>query len=279
MRPWRPSHRRQGDRRRRARGGRARRSSGCERPARPPGLATVLVGDDPASQIYVASKHSACEEAGIRSIGHELPADTAQEDLVDLVAELNADDAGQRHPRPAAAARAPRRGARSSPRSIRARTSTGSRRQRRAARPGPRRRSFPATPSGVMVLLREAGWSSRAPRRSSSGASDLVGKPGRVAAARRERDRDGLPLAHPRPRRRSPARATCWWRPSGIPRLVTGDMVKPGATVIDVGTNRTEDGLVGDVDFEPRPRGRRRDHAGARRGRPDDDRDAACRTP
>src|SRR2546421_9210874 len=58
-----------------------------------PGLATVLVGDDAASKIYVAGKHRASEEVGSRSIGHELPADTPEEQLIDLVEELNADDA------------------------------------------------------------------------------------------------------------------------------------------------------------------------------------------
>src|SRR3954470_6669578 len=57
----------------------------------PPGLATVLVGDDPASQVYVANKHKACAEAGIRSIGHEPPADIPQDDLAELVEDLNAD--------------------------------------------------------------------------------------------------------------------------------------------------------------------------------------------
>src|SRR3954467_611574 len=64
-----------------------------ERFGEAPGLATVLVGDDPASKIYVAGKHRACEEVGIRSIAHELPADVHEEDLIELVEELNADDA------------------------------------------------------------------------------------------------------------------------------------------------------------------------------------------
>src|SRR5436309_16016178 len=58
-----------------------------------PGLATVRVGDDPASKIYVAGKHRACEEVGMRSIGHELPGDASESDVLDLVEELNADDA------------------------------------------------------------------------------------------------------------------------------------------------------------------------------------------
>ena len=90
------------------------------------------------------------------------------------------------------------------------------------------------------------------------GRSDLVGKPGRRAAAGRQRDRDRLPLAHARPRPRSAAAPTCSSPPSGGRELVTGDWVKPGATVIDVGINRTDDGLVGDVDFEAARRARRR---------------------
>src|SRR4051812_23673559 len=63
-----------------------------ERGGEAPGLATVLVGDDAASKIYVAGKHRACEEVGIRSIAHELPADTSEEELLELVEELNSDD-------------------------------------------------------------------------------------------------------------------------------------------------------------------------------------------
>ena len=82
------------------------------------------------------------------------------------------------------------------------------------------------------------------------GRSILVGRPLREPAAERERDRHRLPLAHPGPRRGLPRAPTSWWRPSARPRLVQGDWVKPGAAVIDVGMNRTDDGLVGDVDFE-----------------------------
>ena len=93
---------------------------------RAPGLATVLVGEDPASAVYVRSKNRATAEAGMASFAHNLPDTTSEAELLQLVDELNADERGRRHPRPAAAAarRSTRRG--SSRRSTRPRTSTAS---------------------------------------------------------------------------------------------------------------------------------------------------------
>ena len=104
------------------------------------------------------------------------------------------------------------------------------------------------------------------------GRSNLVGKPMAQLLLGAERDRHRLPLAHPRPARRSAARADVLVAAVGRPRMVGADWVKPGATVIDVGINRTDDGLVGDVDFDAVAPSRRRDHAGPGRRRPDDDR-------
>ena len=131
------------------------------------------------------------------------------------------------------------------------------------------------TPAGVMELLR---------------AYDIPvdGRGGRRRRALGHRRQAGGAAARctRTPRSRSPTRAPATWPRSrrradilvaavGRPEMVTGDMIKPGAVVIDVGINRTDAGLVGDVRLRVRVRGRRRDHAGAGRRRPDDDRDAA----
>ena len=180
-----------------------------------PGLATVLVGDDPASQIYVAGKHRACEEVGMRSIGHELPADAPRSELIELVEELNADDAGERH-----ASCSCRSRLRSTRRSViaRDRPAQGRRRahphERRPPRAGARRRWCRRTPvgrDGAAAACRRRARGRRGgrrrpqrPRRQADG----------LAAARRERDRDDLPFAHARPRRGVPPRQTCWSPPS-----------------------------------------------------------------
>ena len=108
----------------------------------------------------------------------------------------------------------------------------------------------PCTPTGVVELLRAAGTQIEGAEAAIVGRSILVGRPARQPAGRRERDRDHVPLAHPRPGRACCGSADILVAAVGSPGLVTAEMVKPGATVIDVGTNRTDDGLVGDVDFE-----------------------------
>ena len=133
---------------------------------------------------------------------------------------------------------------------------------------------MPCTPAGVMELLREAGAELEGARAVVLGRSILVGKPlaqlllGANATVTHchSRTRD-LPAVC--------READVLIAAVGSPGLVTGDMVREGAIVIDVGTNRTDDGLVGDVDFEAAARARRRDHAGARRRGADDARDAA----
>ena len=137
----------------------------------------------------------------------------------------------------------------------------------------------PCTPAGVMELLAHEGVELEGAEAVVVGRSKLVGVPGRAPAAGGERDGHRLPLAH---RATWPAvcrRADVLVAAVGVPRLLGADAVKPGAVVIDVGINRTEDGLVGDVDFEAAAEVAARDHAGARRGRADDDRDAARQHP
>jgi len=213
----------------------------------PPGLATVLVGDDPASHIYVTNKHKASGEAGIRSIGHELPADTAQGDLVDLVAELNADDQVQgilvQLPLPSHLDAAEVISTIDPLKDVDGLTAVNAG-LLALGRDG----LFPATPSGVMVLLREAGVELEGAEAVVVGRSDLVGKP---VAALLLRENATVTVCHSRTRDlgAETRRADVLVAAVGISRLVTGEMVKPGAIVIDVGMNRTEDGLAGDVDF------------------------------
>jgi methylenetetrahydrofolate dehydrogenase (NADP+)/methenyltetrahydrofolate cyclohydrolase len=213
-----------------------------------PGLATVLVGDDPASKIYVGGKHRASEEVGIRSIAHELPGDTPEEELVDLVEELNADDAvtgfivqlplpDHIDPARVMAAIDPRKDVDGlTP------TNTGLLVQGREA-------LVSATPSGVMELLRRSGASLEGAEAVVVGRSNLVGRP---VSSLLLAENATVTVCHSRTRDLPTVcrRGDILVAAVGRPRLITGDMVKPGATVIDVGTTRTEEGLVGDVDFE-----------------------------
>ena len=132
----------------------------------------------------------------------------------------------------------------------------------------------PATPQGVMELISSAGVDPAGKEAVIVGRSNLVGRPlfSLLLGANAT-----VTVCHSRTRDLGEVcrRAEILVAAAGQPRLVTGEMIRPGATVIDVGTNRTDDGLVGDVDFEAAARGRRSDHAGARWGRADDDRDAA----
>jgi methylenetetrahydrofolate dehydrogenase (NADP+)/methenyltetrahydrofolate cyclohydrolase len=178
---------------------------------RAPGLATVLVGDDPASQIYVANKHKACAEAGIASINRELPADTPAEDVVAALKALNADPAVN-----------------------------GILLQR----PLPDHLDDTA----LTALLDRHDVVLEGARAVVVGRSDLVGKP--VAHLLLHRNAT-VTICHSRTRDLGGVCATAdvLVAAVGRPRMIAGDWVKPGAAVLDVGINRSEDGLVGDVDF------------------------------
>ena len=137
-----------------------------------------------------------------------------------------------------------------------------------------RPRLVPCTPQGVIELLADAGAELDGAEAVVLGRSILVGRP--LAALLTNRNAT-VTICHSRTRDLAAvcSRADILVAAVGSPRLVTAEIVKPGATVIDVGTNRTDDGLVGDVDFDSVREVAARDHAGPRRGRPDDDRDAA----
>lgn len=225
-----------------------------------PGLAVVLVGDDPASAVYTSSKARAAEEAGMYSLNLRLPADTSEDDLLSRVDELNADakihgilvqmplpkqinpdmvirridptkDVDGFHP-----------------------VNVG--KMLRGDRDG----FIPCTPAGIQLLLKESDVKTPGKNCVIIGRSSIVGKP---MAALMMQDNDNanctVTVCH-----RHTADLTAHTRSADIlivaagrPRIVTGDMVKPGAVVIDVGTNRVSDPgakggskLQGDVDFE-----------------------------
>ncbi len=215
---------------------------------RKPGLATVLVGDDPASSIYVARKHEACEEVGIASFHHEPGGDISQADLAALIEQLNSasevDGILLQLPLPDHLEAEPLIASISPAKDVDGLTpysagllATGT--------PG----LVPCTPRGVMELLRSEGVDPAGKRAVVVGRSTLVGRP--VAALLLAADAT-VTMAHSRtPDLPAVCReAEILIAAAGRPGLIGAEMVAPGATVIDVGTNRTDDGLVGDVDFE-----------------------------
>jgi methylenetetrahydrofolate dehydrogenase (NADP+)/methenyltetrahydrofolate cyclohydrolase len=224
------------------------------RAGRPPGLATVLVGDDPASQIYVRRKHEACEGAGIRSIHHGLAAGTPPEELLDLVARLNDDDAvdGILVQLPLPAEHDPDRvvAAISPAKDVDGLTPTNAGLVAQGVSEAPGAPGLvPCTPAGVMEILRQEGIDVEGAEAVVLGRSRLVGRP---LASLLVVANATVTVCHTRTRNLVEvcSRADVLVAAAGRPRLVTAEMVKPGATVIDVGTNRTEDGLAGDVDFD-----------------------------
>jgi methylenetetrahydrofolate dehydrogenase (NADP+) / methenyltetrahydrofolate cyclohydrolase len=213
-----------------------------------PGLATVLVGDDPASRVYVRGKQKACAEVGMRSFAHELPGTAAAEELLELVMDLNrsADVHGivVQLPVPRQIDPSDVKDAIDPVKDVDGLTPTnaGLLAQGRDA-------LVPATPAGVMELLRASETKLEGAEAVVLGRSDLVGRPlaSLLLAANAT-----VTVCHSRTRDLAAvcSRADVLVAAVGRPRLVGADMVKPGATVIDVGISRTEEGLVGDVDFE-----------------------------
>ena len=217
-----------------------------------PGLATVLVGDDPASAVYVRSKRKACADAGIKAWDHDLPASTPQNELLDLLADLNADDAVNgilvQLPLPehideqaVLEAVSPEKDADGFHPTNLGRLLAG---QRLVA---------PATPAGIQELLVRSNVETSGAEVVVVGRSNIVGKP--LAALLMQKGPGAnatVTVCHTGTRDLSEhtRKADILVAAIGRAHAITGPMVKPGATVIDVGINRTEDGLVGDVDFE-----------------------------
>jgi methylenetetrahydrofolate dehydrogenase (NADP+) / methenyltetrahydrofolate cyclohydrolase len=212
---------------------------------RPVGLATVLVGDNPASHVYVRRKREACAEAGIESFHHELPAETSEEELLGLVADLNADERVTgilvQLPLP---------------------DQIDEDRVIRAIDPAKDVDGFhplnaglllqgnpvlvPATPAGIMEILDAYEVELQGARSVVIGRSNIVGKPIALLLLQRHAT---VTICHSRTRD-LPAvarEADVLVAAIGKAEFVTRDMVKPGAAVIDVGINRVDDRLVGDV--------------------------------
>jgi methylenetetrahydrofolate dehydrogenase (NADP+)/methenyltetrahydrofolate cyclohydrolase len=213
-----------------------------------PGLATVLVGDDPASQVYVSGKHKACAEAGVRSIGHELPATVTAADVRDLLKELNespeVDGVLLQLPLPDQIDETEMTNTIDPLKDVDGLTPTNA---GLLAQGNPA--LVPATPSGVIELLRASDTVLEGAEAVIVGRSGLVGRP---LAFLLLGENATVTICHSRTRDLAATcrRADVLVAAAGSPKLIGGEMVKPGATVIDVGINRTDDGLVGDVDFE-----------------------------
>jgi methylenetetrahydrofolate dehydrogenase (NADP+)/methenyltetrahydrofolate cyclohydrolase len=215
-----------------------------------PGLAAVLVGDDPASRTYVGMKHRATEAAGMRSEQHLLPADTSQADLLALVDRLDADDAVD-----GILVQLPLPGhldAREVQRRVDPAKDVDALNPVTAGMLANGEPTFLAcTPAGVLELLAEAGVTLPGSEVVIVGRSTLVGRPLSIMLTLPGRDAT-VTVAHSRTRDLAAVcrRADVLVVAAGREGLVTADMVRPGAVVIDVGTNRTADGrLVGDVAF------------------------------
>ena len=214
-----------------------------------PGLATVLVGDDPASAVYVAGKRKASAEVGIADFAETLPQDATHEQVEAVVRRLNDDPAVSgillQLPTPPQVD-GPALTSLIDPRKDVDGLTPISAGLLVQGKPGLR----PCTPSGVMELLRRHDVPLEGAEAVVVGRSDLVGKP--VAQLLLAANAT-VTICHSRTRDLPGVcrRADILVAAVGRPRMVQGDWVKPGAAVIDVGINRTDDGLVGDVDFEP----------------------------
>lgn len=221
-----------------------------EQGKRPPCLAVVLIGQDPASHIYVKHKKQACKEVGIESAAHELPADISQQQLISLIDTLNQDTAVDgilvQLPLPAhldTTAILER---------IRPDKDVDGFHAFNLGRLAQRIPALrPCTPKGIMTLLRSTGVDLYGQEAVIVGASNIVGRPmtlelllaGCTTTTTHRFTRDLA--AHVK-------RADILVVGVGKPGIVKGEWVKPGAIVIDVGINRLDDGsVVGDVEYAP----------------------------
>ncbi|MBN8809438.1 MAG: bifunctional methylenetetrahydrofolate dehydrogenase/methenyltetrahydrofolate cyclohydrolase FolD [Sphingomonas sp.] len=214
---------------------------------RVPGLAVVLVGEDPASAVYVRSKHKATVAAGMASFEHKLPADTPQTDLLALIDRLNADPAVDgilvQLPLPAHI----------DERAVTTRIDPDKDvdgfHPVNAGRLATGLDGFvPCTPLGCLMLLKDQLGDLAGRDAVVIGRSNIVGKP---MAQLLLGESCTVTIAHSKTRDLASVvrRADIVVAAVGRPAMVKGEWLKPGATVIDVGINRTDAGLVGDVDF------------------------------
>jgi methylenetetrahydrofolate dehydrogenase (NADP+) / methenyltetrahydrofolate cyclohydrolase len=210
------------------------------------GLATVLVGDDPASEVYIRLKHKAADAAGIEAIDHRLPLTTSEEELVELVRALNDDDSIDgilvQTPLPDEIDEA------------RVMRTIDPMKDVDGLHPFSagqlylgRQTLVPATPLGIMHLLAEYRIPIAGARAVVVGRSPLVGKPTALLLLQANAT---VTICHSRTEdlARHTLDADLLVAAVGLPEVITADMVKQGATVVDVGITRTDAGLVGDVE-------------------------------
>lgn len=212
-----------------------------------PGLAVVIVGDDAASRLYVNMKKRACDELGIYSREHALPASTTQDELLDIVHSLNEDPSIHgilvqlplpKHLDEQAVIEAIRP----------EKDVDGLHPQNLGALVAGRDGFVPCTPAGIIKLIKSTGTEIQGKECVMVGRSNIVGKPTALLLLR---EHGTVTICHSRTVD-LPARcrqADILVAAVGKPALIKGDMVKPGAVVIDVGTNRVDGKLVGDVEF------------------------------
>lgn len=215
-----------------------------------PALAVILVGEDPASQVYVRNKEKDCTEVGIHSVGQRLPAETTQEELLALVDILNRDPLvhgiliqlplpAQIDDRAVIAAIDPAKDVDAFHSMNVGRIMLGD------------YDFLPCTPAGVMELLKDAGISPAGKECVVIGRSNIVGKPMAMLLLHAN---GTVTIAHSKTPHLAEvaARADILVSAVGRAHFITADMVKPGAVVVDVGMNRLENGkLAGDVDYAP----------------------------
>jgi methylenetetrahydrofolate dehydrogenase (NADP+)/methenyltetrahydrofolate cyclohydrolase len=212
----------------------------------PPGLATILVGDDPASHVYIRRKHEAAKEVGIRSVDKRLAEDTSEEEVLELVEELNDDDSID-----GILVQSPLPSHIDEPRVVRhldpVKDVDGFHPFNAGQLYLGQQTLVPATPLGVMTILDEYGVRVAGARAVVVGRSPIVGKPMAMLLLQANAT---VTICHSRTDdlARQTLDADILVAAVGVAGMIAPDMVKSGATVIDVGINRTEAGLVGDVD-------------------------------
>jgi methylenetetrahydrofolate dehydrogenase (NADP+)/methenyltetrahydrofolate cyclohydrolase len=222
-----------------------------------PGLATVLVGQDPASHTYVRMKRKACKELGIESFGHELPADASQQEVETLVKDLNANPKVHgilvQLPLPSGLDEEAILRAISIEKDVDGfhPINIG-----RLAQKGRDPLFVPCTPAGCIILLKKAGAELSGARAVVVGRSNIVGMP---AALLLVKENATVTICHSRTRDLAGVcrEADVLIAAIGRAEMIRGDWIKPGAYVIDVGTNRVDDPsvergyrLAGDVAFD-----------------------------
>jgi methylenetetrahydrofolate dehydrogenase (NADP+) / methenyltetrahydrofolate cyclohydrolase len=220
----------------------------CEAGNQRPGLATVLVGDDPASAVYVANKQKACAEVGIEGFSHDLPAQTSQAEVMALLAGLGDDQRVSgillQLPTPKHIDGSYLTTLIPALKDVDGLTPVSAGLLAKGL-PGLR----PCTPAGCLELLHRYDVPLEGAEAVVVGRSDLVGKP---VAALLLAEHATVTICHSRTRDLAGVcrRADVLIAAVGRPQMIKGDWIKPGAAVIDVGINRTEAGLVGDVEFD-----------------------------